>query len=181
VPPAGKEPLAQYTVVSSHYFRTAEIQLVVGRLFPGNVRLTARLSSSSTKQWLAHFGLSGSDRQTPFPVPRQEELGGSHRRRSRCKLCGRRRAPETRLQAYIPLAREAWGYVTIALRASAPEALAEPLRRVVAELDPDLPVADLRTIRQAVDQSQNYFRLANEVLGGFALLGLLLPRSVSTA
>ena len=81
---------------------------------------------------------------------------------------------DTRMQAYHPLVFQPWGYITIALRAAAPEALAEPLRRLVAGLDPDLPVADLRTVRQTMDRYQHNFHMADDLLTGFAFLGLLL-------
>ncbi|MGH7577260.1 MAG: ABC transporter permease [Longimicrobiales bacterium] len=83
--------------------------------------------------------------------------------------------PATPFQVYRPFAQDAWGYAAIALRASAdPAALAEPLRRVVADLDADLAVRDLSTVPNAVRRYIASIRLISRVLGGFALLGLLL-------
>jgi putative ABC transport system permease protein len=60
------------------------------------------------------------------------------------------------------------------VRASAPAALTEPLRHVVAALDGDLPVANLRTVEQAVGDARHNFLVVNRLLGAFAALGLLL-------
>jgi len=58
------------------------------------------------------------------------------------------------------------------LRSATPQTLGGPLRRLVAELDPDLPINGLRTVQQAIDSYQHNFYIINDVLGGFALLGL---------
>lgn len=84
-------------------------------------------------------------------------------------------APVTRLQVYRPFAQDPLGYAAIAMRANGdPSALVEPLRRVVADLDADLAVRDLSTVSDIVRENVANFRLLVRVLGGFALLGLLL-------
>jgi hypothetical protein len=47
----------------------------------------------------------------------------------------------TQYEAFIPLSQSAPGYLTIALRTAAtPEALGKDLQKIVAGLDPSLPV-----------------------------------------
>lgn len=175
VPPAGREPLACYTMVSPEYFATLQIPLVEGRLFDDSLRLNSPPvivinETMARTLWPGESAL-GKRIASTLENPVWHEVIGVVRDVRYATDLG---TPSTRMQAYRPFAIEPWGYLTVILRASAPETLAQPLRRVVAGLDGDLPVVNLRTINQAVEQSQNYFRLANNVLAGFALLGLLL-------
>ncbi len=85
------------------------------------------------------------------------------------------REPYTQYEAFIPLSQSAPGYLTIALRTAAtPEALGKSLQKVVAELDPSLPVYRVRTARNAIDQGLGNISLLGNLLGAFAALGLVL-------
>jgi ABC-type antimicrobial peptide transport system permease subunit len=77
----------------------------------------------------------------------------------------------------MPLTQETWGYVSVTARARAPEAAAtliEPMRRVVAELDPDIAFTDLMPVPGIVERNTGDIRFIGQLLSGFALLGLLL-------
>ena len=50
----------------------------------------------------------------------------------------------------------------------------DPLRRAVAELDPEVPVNNLKPATKVVEQSLANYQLTGRLLGAFALLGLLL-------
>ncbi|HEY0946590.1 MAG TPA: ABC transporter permease [Opitutaceae bacterium] len=175
-PPRGQEPLAHYAVVAGDLFNTIGLQLVEGRLFPENLRADSPRYAVINETMARHFW--------PHESALGKRIGGTDtKQRNWTEIIGVVRdvgfvanlgIPETRYQLYTPLVQEPWGYLTIALRARHPELLAEPLRRAVAELDPDLPVADLHTIDQAVDNAQHNLRIANQLLAGFAVLGLVL-------
>lgn len=55
-----------------------------------------------------------------------------------------------------------------------PESLAGQIRQEVAKLDPELPLADVKSIQQAIDRSVVTTRLTNSLLVGFAATALLL-------
>ena len=175
-PPAGREPLADYAVVAGDFLGTIGLQLVQGRMFPDNLRADSPRYAIINETMARHFW--------PGENPIGQRIGGTGTGdRNWTEIIGVVRdvsfvanigTPETRYQVYLPLVQEPWGYLTIALRAKNPQTLAEPLRRAVAALDPDLPVADLRTIAQSVDNAQHNFVVANQLLAGFALLGLVL-------
>src|SRR5206468_7971302 len=61
--------------------------------------------------------------------------------------------PETRLQVYRPWAQDdIFSGGTIVLRTTnAPASMATGLRRVIAEMDPELPVYSVTTVRQRID------------------------------
>jgi putative ABC transport system permease protein len=173
-PPAGQAPLADYVPVTRDFFGTIGLQLVAGRLFPENIRAdsprVALINETMARQFWPNESAVGKRIGSTDPKDRGwTEIVGVVRDVGFVASIG---LPDTHLQVYCPLVQEPWGYLTIALRARNPETLAEPLRRAVAEIDPDLPVADLRTIGQTVDRAQNNLHVANQLLAGFAVLGL---------
>jgi putative ABC transport system permease protein len=85
----------------------------------------------------------------------------------------------TRLQIYRPLAQQPKDRVVIHLRSGLPPdsqvaALGPALRAAVAELDPDLPVQEIATAREALGLALHNVALIGRVLLGLAALGLLL-------
>ena len=83
--------------------------------------------------------------------------------------------PYTRYEAFMPLTQSGPAYLTVALRtATSPEAVGKNLQKVVAEIDPSLPVYRVRTARQAVDIGLGNISLLGRLLGAFAALGLIL-------
>ncbi|MEE8584141.1 MAG: ABC transporter permease, partial [Acidobacteriota bacterium] len=55
-----------------------------------------------------------------------------------------------------------------------PESLVSAVRRLLAELDPTLPMEDVRTMSDVIDKSVARPRLAANLLGSFAVIALLL-------
>src|SRR5205823_955093 len=83
--------------------------------------------------------------------------------------------PYTRFQAFKPLSQSPRRSVSIFVRSStASAAFANVLRRTVMELDPALPVYQIRTTRSLVEQGLGNISLLGTLLGAFAALGLLL-------
>jgi putative ABC transport system permease protein len=85
------------------------------------------------------------------------------------------------------LDEEAWPYVyrpssqwvrretMLVVRTSTdPTAIVAGIRQEVAKLDPELPLSNVSTIRQAIDRSLITSRLTNSLLAGFAATALLL-------
>ncbi|HYP17434.1 MAG TPA: FtsX-like permease family protein [Opitutus sp.] len=83
-------------------------------------------------------------------------------------------APASRFVVFRPLAQETWNYVTVALRGHPAGSLAEPLRREIAAMDPDLPVQQLNTVEGLIELGANGFSMVNTILLVFAVLGLFL-------
>jgi predicted permease len=82
---------------------------------------------------------------------------------------------DTNMQAYRPIAQFVPGAVSIILRtAEQPDAIAPGLAHAVAALDRDLPVYGVMTARASEQRNTAGLRLMSNVLGGFALLGLVL-------
>jgi putative ABC transport system permease protein len=79
------------------------------------------------------------------------------------------------LQVYETIAqRTTWNNTIVVRAAVPPEGLVEQLRRAVAASDPTIPLFQVRTMRSAVDQSLSPRRVTNALLGGFAIVALVL-------
>jgi putative ABC transport system permease protein len=169
----GHEPMAYQAMVTPSFFPTLHIPLVAGQLFPPDPRPNGPP--------IAVINESMAHQLFPNENPIGQRIGALASPDYRYEIIGVVRDvglaayganSEKRMQIYRPLVQEPWGYVTMILRASAPQTLAAPLRRLVGELDPDLPLNNLRTVRQTIDGYQHNFYVINGVLGGFAVLGL---------
>jgi len=76
---------------------------------------------------------------------------------------------------YRPFAQEYSPTMNLVVRAAAdPQPLVAALRREVNSLDPDLPIQNLRTLREHVGAALEPARLGTLTLGAFSLLGLFL-------
>jgi putative ABC transport system permease protein len=57
---------------------------------------------------------------------------------------------------------------------AAPESIGTALRHAVSEMDPDLPVYSVSTVRQSIDGRMRSNYLVADLLGAFGILGLIL-------
>lgn len=82
---------------------------------------------------------------------------------------------DTSFEVYQPLAQTGTSSVNVLVRTTRePDTVAADLRRVVAAIDRDLPVYGLSTAEAAAERTTANFQLLANVLGGFAVLGLVL-------
>ncbi len=175
-PPAGHEPSAFVNGITPTYFDTLGTRLVAGRnfteadglksapvaivdeslaraLFPHEDPLGRRIGGldPANRGWMQIVGVVADQKFAIGITP-----------------------PPTRFQVYRPLAQDTWNYVTVTVRAAAPETLAEPMRRVIAEMDPDMPPQLLSTVHQLIALGSGGLTMVTTVLIAFALLGLFL-------
>ena len=77
--------------------------------------------------------------------------------------------------AYYPYVYRADGTIFVAIRAAVPpETLALTLQKLTRQLDPDLPVADIRSMETRIETSLASLRLPALVAGVFSVIALLL-------
>lgn len=177
LPPRQQTPLANYVSVSPDFFAVLKIQLLQGRFFSANV--------SADGPRVAVVNESLARQFWPGENPIGKRLGGSDPGNKDWDevigvvrdvgFAGNLSTPDTRLQVYRPLVQEPWNHLSISLRTTAsPDALSQSLRTAIAGIDPDLPAYNIRTIQQSIDRLAQNFQITNQLLIGFALLGLLL-------
>jgi ABC-type lipoprotein release transport system permease subunit len=78
----------------------------------------------------------------------------------------------TPYQTFRPITQEPWGWFRVALRCQNPAALADPMRKALSEIDPDLPATETTTVEQALQRQQHNLIIVGNLLTAFALLGL---------
>jgi len=176
-PQPGHEPFAYHNIVSADYFSLLGIPIVEGRAFAptdvpaGNPHQIIISESIARQYWPGESAIGRRIHEIdPQGRPNWEVIGVARD----VGLAGNVGAPATHFQIYHNMAQAPWGYFTVVARSRNPEMLAEPLRREVAGIDPDLPVVELRTTADTVAGALHDLRVANKLLAAFATLGLCL-------
>lgn len=77
-------------------------------------------------------------------------------------------------QVFRSAVHEPWAWMRFVIRAQSPGTLMEPVRRAIAEVDADLPADNLMTVSSAIEQGTHNLVVIAQILGGFAVLGLVL-------
>jgi predicted permease len=175
-PQPGQWPEVFFEPVSQQYFETLGIRLLEGRTFT-NTDLADRpqvmiINETMARRYWPNESPIGKRVGRPGQDPRWMVVVGVV---DDVSFPANLTEPYTRFQGYRPLAQNTPGGLTIMMRtASAPDALANPLRSVVAELDSAQPVHRIRTASSIVDQGLGSITLLGTLLGAFSSLGLVL-------
>ena len=152
-PAAGNEPVADVRVVTHDYFAAMGIPLLKGRLFdgrdtaPGTRRLI--VSASLAKKYLGDGDPIGRRIVLSWNDEGRDEIVG---------VVGDVRSTsletEPRPTAYLPPSRFAYPFTSVVVQASGDGmALVSALVRAVRDLDPNVPVSDIRPMTDVVSIS----------------------------
>ncbi|MEO6004934.1 MAG: ABC transporter permease [Opitutus sp.] len=174
VPARGAEPMRDVNGVSTHYFDTVGLRLVAGRSFTAedmNGPVRTIINEAMARQLWP--GESAIGRHIKHPNEKDwQEIIGVVRNVTFATNLNKESSP---FQTYRLFSREPGRGIVISLRSSLPPAtLGLAVQRVVAEIEPELPVQDLRTATETIDLRLSNYATTGRLLGGFALLGLLL-------
>jgi predicted permease len=184
LPTPAEAPIASYRTLTAGYFQTMGIPLLKGRFFTEADDQTA-LQVVIINQNLADKMWPGEDpvgkRLTvgvPLPgeQPEWATVAGVVGNVKHTSLAG-----ETGMQMYHPVAQTPFltmglgRTMTFLLRTGpATAGLIEPARKVVAQLNPTLPVSNVKTMDTIIYDSVAPFRFNTFLLGLFAATALLL-------
>ena len=179
--PAGRTDIPgtrPYTYsVGPGYFRTLGIPLIRGREIAESDTASAPKAVVVNEAFVRHF-LPGRD-----PIGVRMAQGGGNSIKLDMTIVGvvkdakysdmREAPPSVYYTAYSQIRRqsEMSFYVRTALE---PETLASAIRRETAALDPNLPIRELKTMRDQIDENTANERLLSMLTGGFAALATLL-------
>jgi putative ABC transport system permease protein len=171
-------PTAEYTTADPGYFETLDLPIVNGRGFTARDTLHS-LPVCLVNEAFVRRHFKGRNPigvrlslKPPFDGPPQvREIIGVVRQTS-----GEPDAPEQLVQVYAPLAQFPIGdvYMVVQPSAGAAEVLTPLVRRVVARIDPDVPVRRDRTLEVLSIQSTAGYRFRAKMIGTFAALALVL-------
>jgi predicted permease len=159
--------------VSPRHLETMGIPLLAGRDF------TAQDRAGAPRVALANQALARLLPGPDAPIGRRLLLGS---RSSQVEIVGmtadakvatfRESAPPT---LYLPYLQYGQDRMTFAVRVGGdPLVIATPIRRAIAEIDPNVPLLEIRTQEAQLDLAVRQERLFAYVASGFALLALLL-------
>jgi len=156
----------------SRYFAAAQIPIIRGRVFALDERLkranVAIITESAARQYFPGEDPIGKHLQDQFNQNRVEIIG----------IVGDTRwsisePPQPML--YWPIYGNDYTSATIFLRASTEvDSLAMPVQKILSALDQDLPVADVMTLREAIDKSTIDSHFESMLVLAFAVIALLL-------
>jgi putative ABC transport system permease protein len=171
-------PSAEYTTADPGYFTTLDLPIVSGRGF--NERDTLRsvpvclVNEAFVRRYFKDRHPIGARLSLTAPVdgPTQtRQIVGVVRQTS-----GQPDAAEELVQVYVPLAQFPTGDVYMVVQPSAGDAqsLTPLVRRVVARIDPDVPVRRDRTLDTLSIESTAGYRFRAQMVGTFAIIALAL-------
>jgi putative ABC transport system permease protein len=170
---------AEYTTADPGYFRTLDLPIVNGRGFTERDTLNSApvclVNEAFVRRHFEGRNPIGArlSLKAPFDGPSLQvrEIVGVARQTS-----GEPDAAQELLQVYVPLTQFPTGdvYMVVQPSATAAEALTPLVRRVVARIDPDVPVRRDRTLEVLSIQSTAGYRFRAKMVGIFALLALVL-------
>lgn len=175
LPQAGHEPAAVVNSVTPGYFDTYATRLVAGRAFnQGDTLVSPKVFIISQAMALSLFGTENPIgrrlAQTGAGKPNWGEIVGVA---ADIKSVMPDPGPVT-AQLYQPMAQEPRLSNEIALRTNGvtPASLAPVIRKVMTELDPDLPLRELQAAEVTIEHAGYQSRIVSDILASFALLGL---------
>jgi predicted permease len=173
----GAAPLAKLVFVSRSFFDTLGVRRLRGRLFaasdlPGHPHVVV-INESMARALFPRENPVGHRISHADPTgPTWFEIVGVV---SDVAAPGELTPADTRFQTYRPLTQETYPFATVTLRGRVPaKQLAGELRRIVASIDPDQPIANIVTARGRIARSLANVTAIGRLLAGFALLGLVL-------
>jgi putative ABC transport system permease protein len=172
LPPGTLVPI-DWRIVSPDYFATMGVPLVRGRTFTdadGPTAAPVVIVSQATAQrfWgdvdpIGRTLIRSADRNTTFTV-----IGVVGDVRSTALT-------QESLALYYPVATRAWPLMDIVVQGTAgPEAVLPTIRRVVHDLDPQLALANVRTMDEWVAASAAQPRFDTALLVAFAALAVII-------
>jgi putative ABC transport system permease protein len=172
--PRGQEPLAEYRIVTPGYFEALGIPVLRGRGL-AEADLAADAPVALVNETLARSFWAGQD-----PIGRRMTIGGD----TTLEVVGVVRdvrqvalAQDTRAEVYLP-AQPGWvgnlRTASLVVRARDGAGLASALRTAVEAVDPEQPLYDVQSMDQVVSASIADRRLNLALVGGFAVVALLL-------
>ena len=170
-------PMANYTMVSPGYFSAVGTPILRGRPFldsdTANSMPVAIISAALAKKyWRGQdpIGKEIAPRSLAFPT---ETIVGIAADVKRLSL---REAPPPEM--YVPYTQKVWPSLLtmdVVLRTTQdPASVAPGARQAIHSVDPDLPIAKVKTLNDLVDDSVAQPRFAMLLLGAFGGLALLL-------
>jgi predicted permease len=176
-----QRPGCAYNMVTPEYFRTFGLRMERGRAFTDEDRAgrprVAIVNEAFVKRYLPGVDPLAQRLVIEELIPGQPRVGAAFEwqivgvARS-ARNAGPRREIE---EIAVPFEQSPWPAATVAVRTAVePESLRRAMAAIVTSMDPDLPMADVKTMDQIVAESLANDRFSAVLFASFAVLALLL-------
>jgi len=181
-PDASARPYARFNMVTPGYHMTLGIPITRGRAFTDQDRAgavpTAIVNESFVRRYLRDVDPLTQRLVVQQLVPGVQRLGPP----IEWQIVGVSEdvmndgpADPSAPEITVPLWQTPWPWVRIAVRAAGePLALQQSIATVIHSIDPDLPMAEVKTMEQIASEVLVTERFNTVLFGSFALVGLLL-------
>ena len=172
--PKSEGPIADYAAVSPNYFHLMQIPLLRGREFG--------LHDSPEATKVCMISAAVARRVFPNEDPLGKRINIGYPQTAAREIIGivgdikdQDLAAQDSSQIYVPFAQNPyWGF-DVAVRALGdPKQISGALREKIGELDPELPVTNIRTMGDAIDESIAQPRFRTTLLGLFSAIAFVL-------
>ena len=179
---ATDKPGAFWSVVSPAYFETFGIRLVHGRAFTDRDRAGSPpvviVNEAFVRRFLPDVDPLAQRLAMESFLPEGQKLGPRVEWQV-IGVCEDVRNADLRSagdpELMVPFWQSPWPQTTVAVRtARDPMGIHQGLAAAIRSMDPDLPMANLRTMRQVVQGSMAGDRFSTALFGAFATVALLL-------
>ena len=179
---AAKRPGAGFNMVTPDYFRTFGIRITRGRAFTQGDQAgslpVAIVNETFVRRYLANADPLTQRLAVQRLIPGTKRLGAPiewHIVGVYADVRNAGPANEEFPEIDVPFSQSPWPEARVAVRtAGEPTGMQQSLASVVQSLDPDLPIADVKTMEQIVSESLVADRFNTVLFGGFAVVALLL-------
>ncbi len=179
----GARPGAGFSMVSPEYYRTFGIEMIKGRAFTSEDRAGSLPVAIVNERFVKRY-LPGRDPLTlrlsiePL-IPGVTRLGPPVEWRivgvARHVRNGGPRLEEGFPEINVPFLQSPWPGASIAIRtAGDPGSVQQSIAAVLRSVDSDLPMANVRTMDQIINESMASDRFNTALFGAFAAVALLL-------
>src|SRR4051812_40904031 len=177
LPPPGQEPAAIVNSITPAYFDTYQTRVLAGRAFNerdtlGSTKVFIISQLTATALFANENPIGHRLAQTGTGNPQWGEIVGVA---ADVKSVLPDPGPVT-LQLYQPMSQDPRPYNELAVRTNgaAPSSLIVPIRNVMGQLDPDLPIRQLQAADITIEQANNQTAILRDMLTAFAVLGVAL-------
>src|SRR5688500_7334920 len=169
--PLGQEPVTDVRVITGEYFKSLGVPLLRGRLFDENT------PSDTTNKIIVNETLARAHWPDDDPIGKRIKISWRDNIEDEViGVVGDVRMADLNTAArpaiYWPHAREAYGSMTLTVRGTTDPTNA--IRAILRERDPDLALADVRSMDDVVARSVAQRRITMILLGIFAGAALVL-------
>jgi putative ABC transport system permease protein len=172
-PPGQPDPLADFLFVSGDYFRTLRVPILEGRTFSDaggqGAPLVVIINQTLARRFFPHENCLGRRLRQNRSNPWMQIVGVV----GDVKYGGLGAEPIPAL--YVPYLQHGWPGAYLLVNATRyPLALAPSVRNAVWSLDTEVPVTEIKTAEQRMDESISMPRFRSLLISVFAFLALLL-------